>query len=365
MTSPGELWATVQADLRRQLPRAAYDSVLAGSELELAGAGYRLLAPTPAALEWQEGRLREVIQAALAGVLGQPVAAISLEFGLRNGHSPDNYLPCMGDNLPDPPPDAGPVSLSPGQLVAAADYYSIFFGKETKIGYAMLSHYVSLFWQPYLGPAFMLWKRLDAESRVKLDQVKNRWSEPQIITYNGLKNDMNDPHIRYICGAMMECSRSIEAITRTGQPLEQCCRKHAVTRTRTDRQQRQRCYFWYVGQLETLYNEGLISLEVRPGAHPRNHTVQAQVWRLLPLLTPAQVGQLNGELQKDHKNWLRDFGYLFNLDYSTWQAITEPRLVPLMDGYADYRQLNQPYIFAARFLNLPCAQKIGFTTLKS
>lgn len=292
---PASCQTELRNTLRLQITAATYDAHVAGLRLIEAGPERWLLAtPSAQSLEWlQSPRLYPLIEAAAQRLAGEPVT-VEIELA-QNGNGHDLAAP-----EPDPMPDD-----SPGAAVARADYYSAYFGgkgKPAAAGYAMLPHYASQFWVPFLGRAFLLWKRLDADSRVDLKQVENRWSDVRVITYRSLANKLNYPHTRYIAGQTLECSASGRAIAEAGEPIAQCCLNHAPIRTKIDHQDRPRCYYWYTGQLEELYNEKLIGIDVeKKGSSPRSYTIQIQVWRLLPILTPHQVGQLNGDLQQDHQ----------------------------------------------------------------
>lgn len=335
MISPGELWATVLADLRRQLPRAAYDSVLAGSELERTGAGYRLLAPSQTALEWQEGRLKEMIQSTFAGLLGQPV---SLEFGLRGGHAPtpetdsSAYLPLL-----DPVDSAAPT---PGQIVAAADYICGYLegdraAKIRPTGYSQVPHPVSYFHLPLLGPAFSLYKILEADDKRSLKSIApNYWSLPLRYSFQQLAQKLNKKHHRYASGDVYECDHSRQA-RRQGRPLtcpDDCCHSAAYEWLwhKAHPAGGLQCLHWVMGQLERLCEVGLARVELRPGEYkPVIH-----LWRMLPLITPYEYRSLSPQLQTDFDAWLLEYGPQFNAPHPDfWRAITEPHLAPLMPAY--------------------------------
>ena len=367
--SPDEVWKAALSQLQLQTPKATFDAWLRNIHFIAASEddAYILSVPNEGVRDWLDNRLRSTIERTLSNIAGR---SLKVEFRL-NGAAPrdapapeDKAHPAEEASKPETGEASG---LTPGQLAAGEDYFRAFFGRGKDVaGYAMVSHYASRFIAPYLGPAFLLWKRLDADERTSIKDPAKRWSEPQIITYNGLKNAMDYPHTRYIGGQTMECSQSIRAIRETGQSLTQCCLKHSPARTKIDREGRPRCYFWYTGQLEILYQEKLLAIEVeKRGDHPRSRTIRVQIWRLLPILTPWQVGKLNGELQKAHQAWIEDFGHLLNLNYAVWKKITERTLVDLMEGYNEYRQLHTPYTFSAKFLQLPGRTRIGFTTPES
>lgn len=358
-----QIWEITQHNLRLQMTQATYDETVKHTCLRnVEGNTWTIGVDDKLALQWLENRLFDTVQRSLTSAVGKP---ITLQFA--NGSGPPAAVA-----EPEPPvaveadlPEDLRPEESPGKRLATVDYFQLFFGKGSTAGYAMVSHYASQFWAPYLGRAFLLWKRLDADARNSIKVVVNRWSEPQIITYNGLKDALNYPHTRYIGGQIMECPQSVQAIRETEQPLAECCMNHSVIRTKTDQQQRPRCYYWYVGQLEELHKEKLVAIEVtKTGSHPRSQTTRCQVWRFLPMLTPHQIGRLNGELKKDHERWIKDFGHLLDLDFATWANITEPTLVDMMEGY-DTRILSDNHTFSANFLKLPCSERIGFTTPES
>ncbi|RME70568.1 MAG: hypothetical protein D6784_16535, partial [Chloroflexi bacterium] len=344
----GEVWRQALGQLQYQVPQATFDTWIKNTypvRDEPVNGRLTIGVPDRPAREWLENRLYHIIQRTVSGVLGREV---DLEFVVAQAER----QVVEEEAAPAPPP-----AVSPGLAVAQADYYSAHFARGGA-GFAMVSHYERMFWMPYLGKAYDLYTLLANHNRDSVKKVEHRWTEPERFSYRKLQKQLNYTHTRVISGFIYECPHSRRWIETTGEqiPDNECCRL-AGARVRVDRENRRRCVYWRPGLLEQLYAEGLVAVEEvkSPSRRAiRAHVLKIQTWRLLPVLTPAQVSTLNVDLQDEHSRWVRDFGQLVGLEsVSHWEQITEQTLVPLMEGYREYRQLHGPYQPDSQFLQLP------------
>jgi hypothetical protein len=77
------IWAETQLTLRRQMTQATYDAIIQGTSLIGKSNGTFIIGvQSEMAKEWLENRLYDIVQRALAGVLGEPV---SIEFRRLGG----------------------------------------------------------------------------------------------------------------------------------------------------------------------------------------------------------------------------------------------------------------------------------------
>lgn len=77
------IWAETQSMLRRQMTQATYDTIIQGTSLiGLREDKYVVGVHSDMAKEWLENRLRDIVQRALSGVIGQPAV---IEFVLMDG----------------------------------------------------------------------------------------------------------------------------------------------------------------------------------------------------------------------------------------------------------------------------------------
>src|SRR5262245_35015810 len=161
---PAAVWSQALETLSHQMTRATYDYNFLGSSLSFDGEVWTVAARDELTKERLEGQLFRQIGQVLRPIIGgnePPVlrfAVASAQGALAPAKAEVKELPAV-------------------EPLARADFYAAFFEKGGA-GYSMDSHYATQFWQPYLGRAYLLWKRLDMDSRASIKEVKNRWSEP-------------------------------------------------------------------------------------------------------------------------------------------------------------------------------------------
>lgn len=235
------------------------------------------------------------------------------------------------------------------------------FDSAWRKGYSIVSHYASYFWQPYLGPAFLFWKRLEADNRIPAKQrdireIANRWTPSLRYQYRQLARMIGKDHPRVIKGGEIECWQSMSG-RRNDKPLLACCGNPELQPVKViiGKDGCPRCLHWQIGLLEILFQECLIAIDEKPGQRWANR-LDVQVWRLLPILTPYQVGLLNDDLQVEHERWLEGrsdrpaLGEALGVTLEEWEQITVKTLVPLMPGYQEYRLLHADFNPAHSFL---------------
>lgn len=361
-------WPEVLRDLEQQMTQKTFDAWLRSSRLvdiDPQADALVIAVGSDAARQWVENRLYQTIQRVVLSVTGYPWG---LKFVVSAG--PPSFPP-----EPEPPaiadpahtderkePHSFPLPAAPSVLqddmaskLAGLDYFNVFF-KAGGLGYAMLSHYASYFWQPYLGQAFALWKRIDADERSSVKQIENRWSAPRRYRYRQLARAIGKDHPRVIKGGPVECWHTKNA-RNNGQQVDYCCGNADFQPVCIEHggDTLPRCMHWHTGLLQTLADEGLAAIGEKEGEKWLNR-LEVQVWRLFPVLTPWQVKQLNGQLQDEHERWLEGrsdrptLGAALGVSLREWQQIEVKTLVPLMPGYDDYRLLFDTYAPDAEFL---------------
>jgi hypothetical protein len=338
---PHQLWQTTLAQLQLQMTRATFETWVKETHLiSHTGDQWVIGVKSNYAKDWLENRLLTTLQRTIAGITGGP---IELCFVVTpNGHAPATPADVVESLPPDVPSTT--ETLSPGQTIARADYHKGFFEKGGA-GFSQLPHHTTYFWMPLLGPAFFLWKLLEAEDPRPLKAIgPNYWSPPRKYSYTELAARLNRQHGRYIAGDALECDHSRQARQEDCplRGLDDCCHSPSYDLLRLQPHPQGQgliCQHWKDGLLDLLHREGLVALELKAGE--RKPTLQ--VWRLLPLLTPRQYARLNSQLQTDYDAWLEQYGPLFGLaDRPTWAAITEDSLARLMPGY-DQAQVSDNF----------------------
>jgi hypothetical protein len=342
-----QLWQAILDQLQMQMTQATFETwvkdthVVSGNFSGDNGNGNSLVIGVKStfAKDWLENRLFTTINRTVASILEQPVDIRFVVDILAD----DNGWDRRATNAPvahSQPVEAEleeetTIELSPGQVIAQADYYKGFFEKGGA-GFSQLAHHLTYFWMTLLGPAFFLWKWLDSDDPRSLKSIKpDYWSLPRKYSYTELAGKLNRRHGRYIAGDALECERSrlMRKAGQSCQSKEDCCGSPNYEFLRLKphpKGQGLMCQHWNDGLLEILHQEGLAVVELNTGE--RKPTIQ--IWRMPPLITPYQYARLNEQIQSDYDHWLAKFGHLFNVpERKAWRSIEEPTLAPLMPGY--------------------------------
>ncbi len=339
------LWEMTLDQLQLQMTRQTFDSWLKNSYVIEADNGtWQIGVKSDAAKEWLENRLHDTILRTATNIVGHPV---ELEFVVKPDKppSPQPIYNSPPENNNNNNPTIEPEYLSSGQAIAQANYYKGFFEKGGA-GFAQIAHHTTYFWMTLLGPAFFLWKLLDSDDPRSLKSINpNYWSLPRKYSYTELATRLNRRHGRYIVGDALECEQSRLA-RKENHPLaveEDCCNSPNYDWLRHKPHPKKGCglicQHWKLGLAEILHQEGLATIELKPGE--RKPTIQ--IWRMPPLLTPVQYARLNSQIQSDYDNWLDQYGYLFGIrNRQVWEAITDSSLVGLMPGY-DQSQIKDNF----------------------
>lgn len=322
LTTAQAWWSETLKQLQNQMTISTYDFCLRSSQAVAVreNGGLQIGVTNPAAVEWLSHRLQATVERTLAGVAGRQ---IGLEFLPLTGAPP------VIETLPTAPVDAGPSEA--GRLLAGINYYSAYF-EAGGSGFSQIPHAYAYFWGALLGPAFNAWLLLLADDKSKL--TKNPatwWSQPRDYSFEKLTQRLNRRHPRYVAGGEIECTRSRDR-RRAGDPLrhpEDCCGGPGYDHLRFKQHSKAGliCAHWSAGQLEILDRWQLVAIEINDG-----YKCRLQVWRLLPYLTPHQVGLLHPTIGEEYEGWLREYGARLDppLGYPTWQAASEKNIVPLL-----------------------------------
>jgi hypothetical protein len=355
LPDPDDLWARILNHLQNQMTRATFDAWLSTTWLiERAGAELRVGVPSTEAKDWLENRLHGLIIRAADYILGQPVV---VQFVVADQPAP----------VAPPPPaaaqDQASLETSPGQAVAAADYIRGYLEGDKNhrpTGYSQVPHPVTYFYLPLLGPAFGLYKILEADDKRSLKAIApNYWTPPLRYSFEALAGKLNRKHHRYVSGDTYECNHSRQR-RRNGQPLaapEDCCQSPNYEwlwlKSRPDGGFQ--CLHWVVGQLEKLVEFGL----ARVALESERYKPTIRIWRMPPIITPFEYAQLTQQLRSDFDAWRAQYGDLFNIPHEDfWRSIAEPHLAPHMPAYADDNiPANWPDIYQKRCVFFSSARR--------
>jgi len=338
-------WEDALALLRRQMTQATFDSWLRGTyplgqqngpstRLASGHSPLRIAVRNELAKEWLDNRLRETVQRAVSTVLGQPV---TLAFEVVATSPPAPPL----DQAEDPPPAEPPTALSASPL-SRLDYPQLW----NDTGFAKVHHYHNIFWRRYLGRAFELWLYLQSRPLTKADLAVG-WTPARKFRFRELARALR-AGVNSVRGAEENCY-FLRTTIEVGQPLRTCCSRFAEAKWQAaPAGEPPRCMHWRTGWLEILYQEGLLAVEeIKAGsrARARSHSLRLQVWRVLPLLTPAQVSRFSEQEQEQHERWLEKYGHLAGVTLDRWEAEPARSLVRSMTqpDYATGRTLHEAY----------------------
>jgi len=318
-------WAAAKEILRHTLTQGTYDRFIANAALQAANGKIRISVSTPQKREWLEHRLKTPILRALNTLIDPGIEPDKLVFVVE----PDPALPTE----PSIPPAPG-----------FPDFYAVW----KKTGYSQVAHYVTRFWIPYLNPTvFAVWKAIETTDTRPVSDFANRWTRPREYTFRQLARSVGLASRHPISGAKRECGVSLNARLR-GYAIQNTCAPcpHTVHRLEPDPEQVNRCKFWRAGALEILYREKLLALEVTQSTPAENSRFfRFSVYRVLPLLAPAQVASLPKPLRREHLRWLHTHRQTLGVTPDAWQQLTANTLVPAQAGYERYKPLDGHYEF--------------------
>jgi len=317
--SANTIWPQALEQLQRQMTRATFEQWLQHTRLlDHADGVYRIAVQSEQAQEWLQHRLRETVERTLANLVGEPV---SVEFVVA-------AAPVA--TPPDPTPAAGPPTGDDPSLLSQIDYQQLW----NSTGFIKLDHYANIFWRRYLGRAFDLWLYLQSKPMSR-HHLAQGWTPSKKFRFRELARALK-ASVNSIKGAEENCYY-LRLAADLGQPFSDCCGRFQEVRWEPALRQAQdeapRCMHWRTGWLEILFAEKLLAVEeIKSPDKPRSHSLKLQVWRILPLLTPWQVGHLSEVEQERHDRWVERYGHLAQppVSLEAWEAETAPTLVPLM-----------------------------------
>ena len=327
--SPDKAWELTLGQLQMQMTRATFETWVKNTAVVAAEDGvWEIGAQNAFAKDWLENRLLSTIQRTLTNILGRTV---ELKFVMTNGAAP------AGNALQQ-------------QRLLTIQLADILNFDAYAVGYINHAHYIQQFWGAYLGAeAMQVWNYIRSfylepryiydkkEKAYLLNPTWTPWTPP--LTWRAIdlaraiesRDDTEEGGNRkQITGAWRSCHRFKKEFDE-GQAKDHCfCGLHAghIHQAKPSEQYpngRPTCRYWQPGILEQFETEGIALLE-RTGdpLKPRTIFYRAQVYQLLPYLTPAQVGQLHEVTQLQHREYLKNHG----IDLKTWEGLVESCLMP-------------------------------------
>ncbi len=312
------------------------------------------------AKDWLENRLFSTIQRTASNLLDRPVEihfVVDIPVDSDNGrdHRPANAPatkreePAAAAGVASPETEEPPAPPEPGvEFANKTNFYSPKIEMGRWLAELQYDHH---FWQPYLGlDEYLCYRKLlsiwtntiqkKAEVRRLLDPSKTAnqaWTRPFRISYRHLTRLLGKSNPKYIPGGLYECHRSDQARRLLDQPLQECCDAHQPRKwcaLEDDEKGGGHCFYWRPGLLHRLFDEHLLAIEISS-----SNRATVQVWRALPLLTPAQVGQMDELLQEDHERFIERYGSLFGeLTLPEWATFTIESMAPHQPGYVESRE---------------------------
>jgi len=346
------LWTQTLAFLKGQMTKGTFSHFVGSYVVSFDGGTYRIAMKNEQSKEWAAFRMQRIVERALSVAAGGP-ARVEFVVAERNGSSapPASTLAVETSPAEAEAVSAGgeptPVEEDEAFDFANIDYQKFFFNQS---GFLPVVHYHSTFWQAYLNQfnskAFGLWQCLQQFDRrsVFRSEMAHWWTPPKKVSIRELAGVLGCSRTT-LTGRLVPCWW-YENSKREGAPMEVCCGRHHPSRWEPsdaegmDRQ----CKHWKVGAIEVLQEMGILIAQVNQEAcPPRSKSFRFQVWRLLPLLTPAQVETLPLIVQLRHEQWLERYSHLAGFSPEMWETIEDDSLVRLQAGYDRGRTLENNY----------------------
>jgi hypothetical protein len=389
MHNNGQLWQSVLDQLQLQMTQATFDTWVKETWfISLNQQELIIGTKNSFAKDWLENRLYPVISRTVCQILQQPVklrfvingepgSAAALAPKLKPGDIPEEALsttesaghpsgkalePAEPPEKEHPPiitsgitpaeeeegePEKTPREEQPGVTYARE---TDFYNTKIEMGRWLAElAYDNQFWQPYLGSwgwtgyrkLLLVWigsvkKKKDLKLLDPSKPANQAWTPPFRLSYRNLTRKLGSSNAKLVPGGVYECHRSDQARRLLQKPLQECCGAHSPHGwKRLEDGAGGQCFYWRPGLLQQLFDEHLLAIRVSSTGR-----ATVQVWRSLPLLTPAQVRRLDDTLQADHDEWLDEFGHLFGLTLDQWSTFTIGSMVPYMAGWRKGRQCD-------------------------
>jgi hypothetical protein len=257
LLTPQEIWQQALGQLRSLVPEATYKALFADTQGGMGSEGELVIyTANPQAKAWIEAQLEPAVRDALS--------AIGYEGALTFD------LPASSSSAAKKLPTPGPKHLQPGDVALTFLNFDLYAR-----GWLRTPTYYELFWQPLLGHVpYGFWRLTQALY----------WRDPSGEHTRWVRLDIQDS------AAHLGVSRDLIR----GKPAK-----------------------GLGGALKTLSDRGLAEVERHAAGRATVYTGRFR--RRLPLLSPAQVAQLNQSQQKEHLDWLLSAGY----NPSTWESLGE------------------------------------------
>ncbi len=338
-STPWAAWPDVQAVLRPQMTRQTYDTHINDAAAYRDNNHVTIVAPSDLSREWIENRLASTIRRAVVAVTGQ--ADIQLIFKAKDQLPPLPLGEGKGERAADPR----------AELLRTVARSAILEFNVFEHGYIGHPHYIQRFWGAYLGAAAMA-VYLYIRSFYKIPYLKDGSLNPDWTPWTSLRTErdggsyrpaelllainsrqVKHPNTGKICGRWRTCP-VFEQEYQQGNIWTSCqCNQNRGQMTDAPPSEaypagRRICHYWDPGIMERLAAEGILLYE-RTGdpRKPRTVFYLAQVYQMLPLLSPRQVASLNEKTRKEHEAYL--YAHEVNLDHWTSEFANEASIVPL------------------------------------
>lgn len=329
-----QTWQETKEILRHTLTKATYTQWLARAELLPSLNGrLRIGVPNKATAEWCTQRLMQPVRRAIAQATGTGTDGTDIVFEVISGSTGGTRVAKQSAASAEP------------ETIPTFDFLPVW----RKTGYSQLPHYVTQFWVPYLKPAvFATWNALAARDTRPLHHQENRWTPPKEYSYRQLARHIGAGSHKTISGRKDECGISRARRQNGSRITETCtpCLHHIHELTAGGIDGINRCKYWRPGTLEILYTEHMLVLEAHIPSGDTLPVFTVSVYRVLPILTPAQVAHLPAGTRREHLRWLRRYEKTTRLTVEKWQSIDNDTLVPRQSGYTPepltgYYQFNR------------------------
>lgn len=356
-------WKDTLAQLQLQMPRATFDTWVKDTCLVAAEDGHYTIATKSAyAQDWLQNRLFDTIRRSLAHITGRSDIQLTIiveESPPSDTPAPEAIVSASEGGAIDnqaEQPGAPPGSVtSPATEATEAEIKFVsttsFYRLKMDMGFWLPEFpYDQTFWfRHWKRGAYFLRRRLEShwleryakKEQRDLEDPANHWTSAFRVRYREMARWLGLKKAELISGGEVECHKCYLARLKE-KPLTTCCGDHPFHDWRQAEDGSFHCYYWRPGMLHRLYDEQAITIEIiKPSDQPRAHQVWLQVWRVLPFLTPAQMGTHDPLTGKEHEVWMQRFGQdRFGLSLNQWEEFQADKHIPLMPGHQEGQKLH-------------------------
>lgn len=304
-TDPAGVWERALSELQHQMTQGTFNRWLRPTRaLPSENGTLRVEVRDKYAVDWLSNRLRGTVEREVAAVIGKPV---EVQFVVADDDLPSADDDEDGDEwtgfsgLPEwaqtlignltSERDALLQQVQGLQPQAVADVVGEPEQFATsKAGYVPMPNYCQRFWAPLLKRIpWRVWELILREDR-RPKGKRTAWTPERRFSAPKLADEVP-------CG--------VQALSGTWRRCEPDHPKAAKHPDREDYWRR-----WQRGAFDRLQAEGLAVVQVQGGWRHRSYVISMRaVWPQFPLLRPAQVARLRGDLQAQHETWLENHGF--------------------------------------------------------